>query len=51
MGVFETTELAVQNGVLNSDRTKVLLSEKGDKVAANSGYFGSSNPRRKPAIS
>ena len=26
MGVFETTELAVQNGVLNSDRTKVLLS-------------------------
>lgn len=44
MGVFETTELAVQNGVLNSDRTKVLLSEKGDKVAANSGYFGKLQP-------
>ena len=43
-GVFETTELAVQNGVLSADRTKVLLSEKGDKVEANTGYFGKLQP-------
>lgn len=43
-GVFEKTELAVENGVLSADRTKVLLSEKGDKVEANTGYFGKLQP-------
>lgn len=43
-GVLETTTLHVDNGVISPDRTKVLLSEKDDKVAANTGYFGKLQP-------
>ena len=37
--VFETTKLEENNGRFNSDYSMVLLSEKNETVAANTGYF------------
>lgn len=36
---FETIKIAENNGKFNSDHSKVLLSEKDEKVPANTGYF------------
>ncbi len=36
---FETIKIAEGSGKFNSDHSKVLLSEKDEKVAANTGYF------------
>ena len=39
-GTFDFTPLRENNGLLSPDRTKVVLSEQGDKAAPNAGYFG-----------
>ena len=39
-GVFTETKLPKDNGILNAAGTQVLISEKDDRVAANTGYFG-----------
>lgn len=36
---FETIKIAENNGKFNSDHSKVLLSEKDERVPANTGYF------------
>ena len=38
-GVFETTELPDNCGVFDTKHTEVLVSEAGETVAANTGYF------------
>lgn len=40
VGVFENTQVGKDYGVFSTDRTKVLLGEGNDNVAANTGYFG-----------
>ncbi|MCF0236166.1 MAG: hypothetical protein HUK09_05605 [Bacteroidaceae bacterium] len=38
-GVFEHEVMPEASGRFNNDRTRVLLTEKGEKVSANTGYF------------
>ena len=39
-GTFDFVSLPLENGLFSPDRSKVVLSEKGDKAAPNAGYFG-----------
>ena len=39
-GTFEFVKLNVNNGLFSPENDKVVLSEKDDKAAANTGYFG-----------
>lgn len=39
VGVFEVTELPDNCGVFSADHSMVLLSEEGETVEANTGYF------------
>lgn len=38
-GTFETVTLPEKCGVFNTNHTKVLISEEGESVVANTGYF------------
>ena len=39
-GTFDFVQLPENNGQFSPDRSKVVLSEQGDKAAPNTGYFG-----------
>lgn len=47
-GTFEFVKLNVNNGLFSPENDKVVLSEKDDKAAANTGYFGKMPETKEP---